>query len=94
MIHYNYWCILRIHKVIQHFRFGRDFPNGAVLGDFEPLRNPKGTFLRQTTSFEPSYVKIRCELWSVGELTKQKEEEEKNREYGTVYFTHMGSRFR
>ena len=28
----------------------------------------------QTTSFEPSYVKIRCELWSVGELTKQKEE--------------------
>ena len=32
--------------------------------------------MRQTTSFEPPYVKTRCELWSVGELTKQ--EQEKN----------------
>ena len=44
-------------------------------------------------SVDLSCVKIRCELWSVGELTKQEEAKstKKNRESGTVYFTHMGS---
>ena len=40
---------------------------------FQHFGYPKGTSLRQTTSFKLSHVKIRCELWSVGELTKQEE---------------------
>ena len=48
-------------------------------GDFEVLKvhcytwDSKGTSLRQTTSLEPSYVKICCELWSVGDLPKREE---------------------
>jgi hypothetical protein len=85
-------------------RFRSDFPTGAVFGDFEPLNvdwntsdTQKDTSLRQTTPFEPSYVKIRCELWSVGQLTKHEDEEKngekimRNRGSVTVYFTHMGS---
>ena len=102
LIHYNHWCISRSNQVIQHFRkfsFWLVFPYWSSFGGFWTLGSrfqhfgyPKDTSLHQTTSFEPSYVKIRCELWSVGELTKQeeKEAEEKSnkiRESGTVYFT-------
>ena len=75
----------KLFNIFGRFRFGWDFSTGAVFGDCEPLEvnfaHSKGTSLRQTTVFEPPYVKIRCELRSVGELTKQEEEKsKKNRE--------------
>ena len=33
---------------------------------------PKGTSLRESASFEPSSVKIRCRVWPVGELMKKR----------------------
>ena len=95
---------LRNYKLIRHFRtfsFWLGFSYWSSFWRFwtpkswfQHFRHPKGTFLRQTMSFELSYVKIRCELWSVGELTKQEDEEEKSKKkprIGTVYFTHMGA---
>ena len=83
------------------FRFGWDFPTVAVLGDFEPPklivthRIRKRHILTPNHVFEPSYIKIRCELWSVGNLTKQEASIFfLNREFGILYFTHMGSRSR
>ena len=51
-------------------------PKMRVFGDFGPLkcdfhhRDPKGTYLRKSTSFKLSTVKVRWGVWPLGELTE------------------------
>ena len=78
MIQYNYRCISRNYKVIQHFRtfrYGRDFPTGAVFGDFEPL---KVDFNTSNTLKAHLYAKLRQNplrvvvCWRVDETRSRK----------------------
>ena len=82
-------CRVKIRKLLGifgHFRVGWDFPNGALLGDFDPPIStfqlfvyPKGASLNQTNSLKPSFVKTSCELWYVDELMKQESEEKRKK---------------
>ena len=86
---------MRDFEPLKHFGNTKHKTNGVSLHTARKiciyLLYLEDTSLRQTTSFEPSYGKIRCKL-----LTKQEVEEEskKNRESGTVQFNHMGSNYR
>ena len=60
-------------------------------GDFTPEmrsnvnKTPKGTSLRESASFEPSSVKIRRRVWTVGEFMKKRYKLKKN----SLYFTYL-----
>ena len=71
---------------------------GGILNPYKlilTLRIPERHILAPNHVFEPAYVEIRSEVWSVDKLTKQEGEAEEvtNRESGTVNFTHIGSHF-
>ena len=83
------------------FRFGLDFPIFEQF--FEDFKSLEVNFSTSDTKEAHPHAKPRLlshhaskSAENVGELMKQEEADEKveKRAFGTVYFTHVGSRFR
>jgi len=57
--------------------------------NYSSSRPPKGTFLRKSTSFKLSTVKICCGVWLVGELTESVTDRQTDRVFFFSYACHL-----